>query len=174
MKKMNKKGFTLIELLAVIVVLAIVMVIATQKITDVINSSRSNAFISSYKMIVKQINTNMVTNTDKITCSETSATKCKDIYDISDDYDLSVKSEGENYVIRLKVPSIDGKLSGKFKNMDLARYGDASKPNANKTAYSCDTDKIGSGAEKCGKITDDVENGTKVAEYSGIKGKVAK
>ena len=33
----NKKGFTLIELLAVIVVLAIVMVIATQKITDVVN-----------------------------------------------------------------------------------------------------------------------------------------
>ena len=169
---MNKKGFTLIELLAVIVVLAIVMVIATQKITDVINSSRSNAFISSYKMIVKQINTNIVADPNNIICS--SKDDCKKIYDISDDYDLSIKSEGENYVIRLKVPSIDGKLSGKFKNMDLARYGDASKPNANKTAYSCDTDKIGSGAEKCGEITDDVENGTKVEKYSGIKGKVAK
>lgn len=167
MKKMNKKGFTLIELLAVIVVLAIVMVIATQKITDVINSSRSNAFISSYKMIVKQINTNIVADPDNIIC--TSKDECEKIYDISDDYDLSVKSESENYVIRLKVPA----SGGKFKNMDLARYGDASKPNGNKT-YSCDESKIGSGAEKCGKIKDDVENGTTVATYSGIKGKVAK
>ena len=38
MKKIlkNKKGFTLIELLAVIVVLAIIMVIATQQIGNVI------------------------------------------------------------------------------------------------------------------------------------------
>ena len=124
MKKMNKKGFTLIELLAVIVVLAIVMVIATQKITDVINSSRSNAFISSYKMIVKQINTNMVTNTDKITCSGT--TDCKDKYDISDDYKLTVASNDTEYTITLEVAEESNKKVGKFANLDLTKYGDAS------------------------------------------------
>lgn len=165
MKKMNKKGFTLIELLAVIVVLAIVMVIATQKITDVINSSRSNAFISSYKMIVKQINTNIVADPNNITCS--SKEDCQKKYDISDDYDLTVNPEGENYVIRLKVPA----SGGKFKNMDLARYGDASKLNSGKT-YSCDESKIGSGAKYCGKINK--ENGTAVTEYNGIMGTVAK
>ena len=142
MKKMNKKGFTLIELLAVIVVLAIVMVIATQKITDVINSSRSNAFISSYKMIVKQINTNIVANPDKITCG---TTDCKDKYDISDDYDLTVTDDTTNnkYIITLKVKS-----TGKFKNMNLKKYGDASKSES-KDTYSCDVSKIGSGATEC-------------------------
>ena len=144
MKKMNKKGFTLIELLAVIVVLAIVMVIATQKITDVINSSRSNAFISSYKMIVKQINTNIVANPDKITCSDTSTTKCKDIYDISKDYkltveDLELKDKGPKYYkIELSVPTGDSK----FKNLDLINYGDAKDKTVN--AASCIKEKVDS------------------------------
>lgn len=143
MKKMNKKGFTLIELLAVIVVLAIVMVIATQKITDVINSSRSNAFISSYKMIVKQINTNIVADPNNITCS--SKEDCQKKYDISDDYDLTVTDDTTNnkYIITLKVKS-----TGKFKNMNLEKYGDASKSES-KDTYSCDASKIGSGATEC-------------------------
>lgn len=121
MKKMNKKGFTLIELLAVIVVLAIVMVIATQKITDVINSSRSNAFISSYKMIVKQINTNIVADPDNIVCDNTTK-NCKDLYDISDDYRLTVLNSSDNtgYTIELTANG------GKFANLDLTKYGDAS------------------------------------------------
>lgn len=137
MKKMNKKGFTLIELLAVIVVLAIVMVIATQKITDVINSSRSNAFISSYKMIVKQINTNMVTNTDDIQCGVKNSPDCKKVYDISDDYDLTVTDDTTNnkYIITLK-----GNDTGKFKNLNLIKYGDAK--NATSNATSCDKSKI--------------------------------
>lgn len=106
---MNKKGFTLIELLAVIVVLAIVMVIATQKITDVINSSRSNAFISSYKMIVKQINTNMVTNTDDIQCGGKGERDCKEVYDISDDYKLTVTNDDTKYTITLEVAEENNK-----------------------------------------------------------------
>lgn len=165
MKKMNKKGFTLIELLAVIVVLAIVIVIVTQKITDFVNSSRSNSFISSYKIIVKQINTNIVADPNNITCSST--IECEKIYDISSDYDLTVNPEGENYVIRLKA-----KDGGKFENMDLAKYGDASKPNANKTAYSCDHSKIGSGAKICGNIQEMVDG--KSLDYNGIMGTVKK
>ena len=45
MKKIgNNKGFTLVELLAVIVVLAIVMGIAAVAITNVLDSTRKNAF----------------------------------------------------------------------------------------------------------------------------------
>lgn len=145
MKKMNKKGFTLIELLAVIVVLAIVMVIATQKITDVINSSRSNSFISSYKMIVKQINTNMVTNTDDIQCGVTGSRDCKEVYDISDDYkltveDLELKDNGPKYYrIELTVPATG---DSKFKNLDLMNYGDAKNKTVN--ASSCNKKKVDS------------------------------
>ena len=150
MKKMNKKGFTLIELLAVIVVLAIVMVIATQKITDVINSSRSNAFISSYKMIVKQINTNIVANPDKITCSDTSTdtsiTKCKAIYDISDDYKLTVTSDDTQYTIILEVAGESDKKVGKFKNLNLTKYGDAAN-----NGTSCTASKIDNTAYSCTK-----------------------
>lgn len=121
MKKMNKKGFTLIELLAVIVVLAIVMVIATQKITDVINSSRSNAFISSYKMIVKQINTNIVADPDNIVC-DTTTKNCKDLYDISDDYKLTVNNTSDNTEYNIELTA----NGGKFANLDLTKYGDAS------------------------------------------------
>lgn len=141
MKKMNKKGFTLIELLAVIVVLAIVMVIATQKITDVINSSRSNAFISSYKMIVKQINTNIVAAPNNITCS--SKEDCQKKYDISDDYDLTVADDTTNnrYVITLT-----GKTTGKFKNLNLTEYGDAAN-----NGTSCTASKIDNTAYSCTK-----------------------
>ena len=121
MKKIikNKKGFTLIELLAVIVVLAIVMVIATQKITDVVNNSRANAFISSYKSIIKQVKTNIVADPDSIACKDTN--ECKSLYDIStNDYGLSVVLTNDTYHVHLTVTT-----SGKFKNLDLTRYGDA-------------------------------------------------
>ena len=44
MKRIRKKGFTLIELLAVIVILAIIALIATPIIVDVINDAKKNAF----------------------------------------------------------------------------------------------------------------------------------
>lgn len=44
---MNKKGFTLIELLAVIVILAIIMLIATPLIINVINDAKKGAAKSS-------------------------------------------------------------------------------------------------------------------------------
>ena len=48
----NKKGFTLVELLAVIVVLGIVMGIAAFAITNVLDSTRKNAFVASAKQFV--------------------------------------------------------------------------------------------------------------------------
>ncbi len=45
--KLNKKGFTLIELLAVIVILAIIMLIATPTILNIIEDARQGAARSS-------------------------------------------------------------------------------------------------------------------------------
>ena len=49
----NKKGFTLVELLAVIVVLGIVMGIAAVAITNVLDSTRKNAFVSNAKQYIE-------------------------------------------------------------------------------------------------------------------------
>ena len=57
MKKLNKKGFTLVELLAVIVVLAVIMVIATQTITGVIEKNTAKALLSSVDIAAKTART---------------------------------------------------------------------------------------------------------------------
>ena len=49
----SKKGFTLVELLAVIVILAVILAIAVPGISNMIESSKRNAFESSLKMILK-------------------------------------------------------------------------------------------------------------------------
>jgi len=51
--KKNNKGFTLVELLAVIVVLAIIMVIATQQINKTINRSRAKSFYESALIVTE-------------------------------------------------------------------------------------------------------------------------
>lgn len=51
-----KKGFTLIELLAVIIILAIVALIATPIILDVVEDARKSAAESEANMIVSGIN----------------------------------------------------------------------------------------------------------------------
>ncbi len=45
--KLNKKGFTLIELLAVIVILAVIMLIATPTVLNIIEDARQGAAQSS-------------------------------------------------------------------------------------------------------------------------------
>jgi len=52
---MKKKGFTLVELLAVIIILAVIALIATPIVLDVVESSRKSAFESSTYGIVDTI-----------------------------------------------------------------------------------------------------------------------
>lgn len=135
MKKMlkNKKGFTLIELLAVIVVLAIIMVIATQQVNKTIKKSRANSFVSSYKTIVKEIKSRMAMNGlgegDTIVCddaSNDSTQKCSYVYDISaedytmkvtanatDGYDLSLTGKGKFAGMELGTGAVECPVSGK-------------------------------------------------------------
>ena len=56
-KGLNKKGFTLIELLAVIVVLAVIMVIATQQVNKAIKKSRGEAFFETVQSVRKSMQT---------------------------------------------------------------------------------------------------------------------
>ena len=56
MKQINKTGFTLIELLAVIIILAIVALIATPIILDVVEDVRKSAGLSESNMILSGIN----------------------------------------------------------------------------------------------------------------------
>ena len=52
---MKKKGFTLIELLAVIVILAVIALIATPLIMNVINDARKNSFKDSAYGVIKAV-----------------------------------------------------------------------------------------------------------------------
>jgi len=51
--KRNNKGFTLVELLAVIVILAVIMIIATQQVNGLIKKSRMSSFNDSVGVAVK-------------------------------------------------------------------------------------------------------------------------
>lgn len=81
MKKMlkNKKGFTLIELLAVIVVLAIIMVIATQQVNGTIKKSRGNSFYETAQSIRKGMQTVCATDNKISTSTLRDAVEAKDV-----------------------------------------------------------------------------------------------
>ena len=102
--KKNNKGFTLIELLAVIVVLAIIMVIATQQINKTLKKSRGDSFYDSVLMIEKNAKMLCTQNNDSITIND-----LKEASDIdTDNYELT----GTGNVL-----IITGKA--KFNNMTL-------------------------------------------------------
>ena len=109
MKKINKKGFTLIELLAVIVVLAIIMVIATQQVNKTIRKSRAKSYMDSALSIEKAA---------KVYCAENNS-----ISDASEGFlDEYVEHKG----ITIQPSSDDIELSldtsednNKYKNFDL-------------------------------------------------------
>ena len=107
MKKMNKKGFTLIELLAVIVVLAIIMVIATQQVNKTIKKSRGDSFYNSVQMIEKNAKMLCAQSDD----STVSIADLKEMSDISDsDYELTKGTATSTF-------KVNGK--GKFANMTV-------------------------------------------------------
>ncbi len=102
--KKNNKGFTLIELLAVIVVLAIIMVIATQQINNTLKKSRGDSFYDSVLMIEKNAKMLCAQNNDSITTND--LIEASDI----DDNNYTLTEEGSKLTI---------KGDGKFNNMTL-------------------------------------------------------
>ena len=140
-------------MLAVIVVLAVIMVIATQQVNRAIARSRSNAFIESFQMVVKQVKMYIVSGEDP-TCGNDpnkpemgSSEDCFTKYNLSkNDYNGNrntyVRNNGDKYQIQLQ------SSSGKFKNLDLAHYGDVKlKLGENKDSggkWSCEISGVGS------------------------------
>ena len=102
--KKNNKGFTLIELLAVIVVLAIIMVIATQQINNTLRKSRGDSFYDSVLMIEKNAKMLCAQNNDSITTKE--LMEASDI----DDNNYELTGNGSKLTILGE---------GKFNNMTL-------------------------------------------------------
>lgn len=100
MKKMNKKGFTLIELLAVIVVLAIIMVIATQQVNRTISRARANSMISSIEMAAKGVKTKLADGS-MAACSGSDCLKDVIDYNADEEYTIDVAASGSDWVITL-------------------------------------------------------------------------
>ncbi len=100
MKKLNKKGFTLIELLAVIVVLAIIMVIATQQVNKTIKKSRGNAFYETAQSIYKSMETVCAMDNKVTTATLKDQVKATDV---------SISYSGGKFVVK-------SNTTGKFAN----------------------------------------------------------
>lgn len=107
----NKNGFTLIELLAVIVVLAIIMVIATTQINNIIKKSRGEAFYESVQSIRKSLQTKCVTD---------GVIKRNDWKNFdSEDLEFGFHQREGKYINKF---SVHPKRGGKFDNMILPDY----------------------------------------------------
>lgn len=111
--KKNNKGFTLIELLAVIVVLAIIMVIATQQVNGTIKKSRANTYADTVMSIKKGLQTVCATDA---TITEYGITHALDFSDVT----LSGANEKQEITV---VPS----QNSKYNNMDVATLNSALK-----------------------------------------------
>lgn len=111
--KKNNKGFTLIELLAVIVVLAIIMVIATQQINETISRTRANSMISTLKMAANGVKTKQADGSIE-TCN--SKDKCLgDVVDYdTDDYTINVTGDSSAWKVTVTATS-----GGEFEKADF-------------------------------------------------------
>ncbi len=109
MKKIlkNKKGFTLIELLAVIVVLAIIMVIATQQVNKTIKKARSNSLFESMEAVVKSAKLLIAEGEDSSSFQDS----LRASMDYSnDEYEIYGRLGTSGYFITVS-PTVNGKFS---------------------------------------------------------------
>ncbi len=125
--KKNNKGFTLIELLAVIVVLAIIMVIATQQINRTISRTRANSMISTLKMAANGVKTKQADGSMKA-CSQDE--KCLgDVVDYdTDDYTINVTGDSSAWKVTVTATS-----GGEFERADFTLINDLKDGNIGKT-----------------------------------------
>lgn len=120
MKKIfkNNKGFTLIELLAVIVVLAIIMVIATQQVNGTIKKARGESFYETVQSIRKNMQTVCATDNKIDATTLIAATSAEDV-----EFSLEKKDDANN-------PDSYGTLTvratkgGKFTNTKFPKVND--------------------------------------------------
>ena len=63
----SKKGFTLVELLGVIIILAVILLIAVPKITNIIDESKKEAYKSSVQGYINSILSEQFYNNNLVT-----------------------------------------------------------------------------------------------------------
>ena len=113
MNKKKVKGFTLVELLAVIVILAVILVIAMPKISEVIKKTRLSSLEATTKMIINSAEKKYTEN--QVLDNSSSAIKCSDVAKLNkNDYGIckiTFDDKGNASVI------LNGKKDGKFDNL---------------------------------------------------------
>ena len=131
MKKIlkNKKGFTLIELLAVIVVLAIIMVIATQQVNKTIKKARSNSLFESLESAVKSTKL-LIAESEPSGTFQASLRTSMDYS--SDDYEIYADKRSDGYLV-----TIYPKSTGKFYNVDFDLIQKSNKYRYQKNKMIC-------------------------------------
>ena len=98
---MNKQGFTLIELLAVLLILAVIAVITTPIITNVLSDSRQKTFKSSVEQLINiaKMDYNEYGRMDSITYTfdgdDFVCTGCNNGHDLDLDYSGDLDASGE-------------------------------------------------------------------------------
>lgn len=129
----NKNGFTLIELLAVIAVLAIILVIATSSVIGTIKSSRTNVFVETMEMGVKNAKSVLATKGKLDTGSLKESMDYKE-----NQYNFTVENVtigGKSYYKIILSPNEN---SSKFKNIDFSSLSDQEK---NESMFGYDNEK---------------------------------
>lgn len=122
--KKNNKGFTLIELLAVIVVLAIIMVIATQQINRTISRTRANSMISTLKMAANGVKTKQADGS--IEACPTGKKCLDDVVDYdTDDYTINVTGDSSAWQV-----TVTATKKGKFARADFTLVDDKATNNS--------------------------------------------
>lgn len=125
---MNKKGFTLIELLAVIVILAVIALISTPLIMNVIANSRKNADRESARSYIKTIETKLtesmmeypnliigagITDASGDATRAWPCTQCNETEDTEGSIDIEFTGTAPK-VATLSYDSSTGRISGKL------------------------------------------------------------
>lgn len=120
MKKIfkNNKGFTLIELLAVIVVLAIIMVIATQQVNSTIKKARGESFYETVQSIRKNMQTVCATDNKIDAAALIAATSASDV-------EFSLSEDGKQLDQDIYgTLTVRAKENGKFTNVIFPKVND--------------------------------------------------
>ena len=129
--KQNTKGFTLIELLAVIVVLAIIALIATPIVLNLIDQARKGAAESDAYAYVKAVETSAVVkmmSTPNLNLAGTTCTVGTDAKTIS------CKASGETAATELTL-EIKGTLPASGDTITLGTDGSVASANLNVGGY---------------------------------------
>ena len=129
---MSKKGFTLIELLAVILILAIIALITTPIVLNILEDAKRDTFKSSVEQLIDiaKMDYNEYGRMDSVTYNyddnEFVCSRCDEGEDLPLDYTGSLDASGEIILGKGKVTSLE------FKSKEFtASYDNGVKVNKN-------------------------------------------